>query len=277
MKCHVLYALLFTSFFSPLASALTLPIWKKEVTSLGYNLPKPIGFSISYTSLEQGVDVDSIKLQNWKIVDDLGLKMVPNGGMQKSDMMIFKADAWLLPFLNIYAIYGLIKGYSQANVIVTSTKIPNLSIKIPNFKIKLDGYMKGVGFSLAGGYGNLFCMINASFSKTTLTVIDGDIGDVVISPSVGYDFTSYGVAAQVWGGYMYHDIKQVLQGNLSDVVDGLPEFVPKDAKFKVEQHFATQWSPLIGMRYKVTDNWYLMGYMGLGADKNAFVSVDYRC
>ncbi len=40
--------------FTTWASEFSLPIWKEKAEALGYELPKPIGFNLSYMTMEQG-------------------------------------------------------------------------------------------------------------------------------------------------------------------------------------------------------------------------------
>lgn len=284
MKRYLLPALLFSSVAN--ADSFTLPIWKEKAEALGYTLPKPIGFSISYISMEQGINVDSIKLQGLNIP---GLSLEANAGTQKTDVITFRTDVWLLPFLNVYAMFGMLEGYSKTDVDASlSVHIPlpkplpsidkTYNATIKDFTLDLDGYTKGVGIVLAGGHGNWFGLVDASFSQSTLTVIDGEIDALVISPRVGYDFTPHGVPARVWVGAMYQEVEQSLSGKMSDIVsmDKLGKIIPKDAGFHVEQHLTTPWNPLLGVQYQVNNDWNVLGEAGFGDRQSLFISLERR-
>lgn len=275
------------------ATSFTLPIWKEKAEALGYELPKPIGFSIGYMSMEQGINVDSIKLQGVippKLEKLVGLDLAANEGIQKTDVISFRTDVWIFPFLNVYAMVGKLSGYSQTDVDATaSVNIPGFwpiwpeineshTFKIPNFKLDLDGYTKGVGIVLAGGHNQWFGLVDASFSQSTLTVIDGEINAWVISPRVGYDFASHGVPVRLWAGAMYQDVEQSLSGKLSDLnLFGKTRSLGlDDATFHVEQHLTTPWNPLIGAQYEITKSWNLLGEVGLGDRQSLFVSLERR-
>nr|WP_236688456.1 TonB-dependent receptor [Vibrio renipiscarius] len=258
--------------FSAQAESFSLPIWKDKAEALGYELPKAVGFSVSYMTLEQGISVDSIELTGMPIVDVFGLELEANGGTQKTEVMTLRADVWLLPFLNVYGLLGALDGYSQTEVSITRKNARSPKMAPIDFKLDLEGYTSGLGFVLAGGYKNVFGLVDVNYSKTKLSIIDGEIDAIVISPRVGYDLTKHGVPLRVWAGAMYQDVEQTLSGSLKDINAHLPE----KAKFTVNQHLTTKWNPLLGLQYQVTDSWYLLGEVGLGDRKSAFVSIDHR-
>ena len=257
--------------FSAQAESFSLPIWKDKAEALGYELPKAVGFSVSYMTLEQGISVDSIELTGVPLLDLLGLELEADGGTQKTEVMTLRADAWLFPFLNVYGLVGILDGYSKTEVAV-KRRGQHSSELVFDFKLDLEGYTSGLGFVLAGGYKNVFGLVDVNYSKTKLSIIDGEIDAIVISPRVGYDLTKHGVPLRVWAGAMYQDVEQTLSGSLKDINAHLPE----KAKFTVNQHLTTKWNPLLGLQYQVTDSWYLLGEVGLGDRKSAFVSIDHR-
>lgn len=254
------------------ASDFSLPIWKEKAIALGYELPKPIGFSLSYMAMEQGINIDSIGIQG---LGNLPLQLEAEPGLQYTQVLTLRADVWLLPFLNVYGLVGKLDGYSTTNVDVKFLGSRNT---IKDFRLNLDGYTTGVGGVLVGGYQSWFALVDASITQSRLTVIDGDINALVISPRVGYDFYRHGQPLRIWVGAMYQDVEQNLQGSLSEL--GLPgklaALLPQDAGFEVKQHLQTEWNPLIGMQYQINESWYLLGEVGLGDRQSLFFSVDRR-
>lgn len=265
------------------ADSISLPIWKEKAEALGYELPKPIGFNLSYMSMEQGINVDSIALNNLKTgtaIDHLlkpnllGFDIETEPGRQKTEVVTLRADVWLFPFLNVYGLVGKIKGYSETDINVfatlNGTRLFEKPVKRSSFKLDLDGYTTGGGIVLAGGYENMFALVDASYTQSTLTVIDGSIDAIVISPRVGYDFNHTGVPLRVWAGAMYQDVEQELSGSISDIIPGI------GGTFEVTQHLSTTWNPIMGAQYKINDDWYLLGEAGFGDRESVFVSIDRR-
>ncbi|KKD61048.1 hypothetical protein RN22_07775 [Grimontia sp. AD028] len=288
------------------ADSFSLPIWKEEAEALGYVLPKPFGFDVSYMSLEQGIAVDSIGFEGLVAkVPEMTIPTLPflpdivipgfdvpiprdiidiqaAQGRQKSEVLSVRGDVWLFPFLNVYGLVGKLEGYSETSVTVGVKGFDKRSEPIA-FRLDLDGDLYGGGIVLAGGYGNWFGLVDASYTKTNLTVIDGAIDAYVVSPRVGYDFHSKGVPMRLWAGAMYQDVEQSLSGNLSSLdlpsgLSGLLGAVNQDdeGRFHVEQRLTTPWNPIIGMQYQISPHLYLLGEAGLGDRTSVFFSIDMR-
>ncbi|MHA2859856.1 TonB-dependent receptor [Vibrio harveyi] len=259
------------------ADSISLPIWKEKAEALGYNLPKPFGLNLSYMSMEQGINVDSIALKGLGGIEKL-VDMQAEPGKQATDVMTLRADVWLFPFLNVYGLIGTLDGYSETDVNV-KVKLPFVKPqRIENFRLDLDGYTKGLGFVLAGGYDQWFALVDASYTQTNLTVIDGSIDALVVSPRVGYDFHQNGVPIRFWVGAMYQDVEQELSGSLKDL--GLPQFlggvIPSGARFEVKQRLESEWNTIAGMQYQINEDWYLLGEAGFGDRQSIFFSLDRR-
>ncbi|HIF9257656.1 TPA: TonB-dependent receptor [Photobacterium damselae] len=257
---------------SAFAQSFSLPIWKEKAEALGYDLPKPIGFNLSYMSLEQGIQVDSITLD--KPLANLGKNIKTSGGTQSSEVVTLRADMWLFPFLNVYALAGKMTGKSKVDVKVDKAYKFLPAIGPFPFELDLDGYLYGGGIVLAGGYENWFGLVDVSYTQTQLTVIDGNIDAWVISPRVGYDFHKLGVPLRIWGGAMYQDVEQSLSGNLADI--GVPKWFAGDGKFHIEQRLTTDWNPIMGAQYQINPNLNLLAEFGFGDRQSAFVSIDFR-
>ncbi|MCG3885055.1 TonB-dependent receptor [Photobacterium leiognathi] len=269
----LLSSLALTSSFS-FAQSFTLPIWKEEAQALGYELPKPIGFNLSYMALEQNIDVNSIDLKELPIwVPELDMQA--EQGSQTSEVLTLRADMWLFPFLNLYVLGGKMTGTSETAVNVHNKFLGDY--RIDNFKLDLDGYLYGGGVVLAGGYKQIFGLVDISYTETELTVIDGSISAWVISPRLGYDFYQQGLPLRVWGGAMYQNVEQSLSGKLSDL--NLPPFIENIAKngtFHIEQQLSTPWNPILGMQYQINPSLYLLAEAGFGDRTSLFTSIDFR-
>ncbi|KPA54443.1 hypothetical protein VT25_02120 [Photobacterium leiognathi subsp. mandapamensis] len=256
------------------AQSFTLPLWKEKAEALGYELPKPIGFNLSYMALEQNIDVTSIDLKGLPLwVPELDMQA--EQGKQTSEVLTLRADMWLFPFLNLYVLGGKMTGTSETAVNVHNKFLGDY--RIDNFKLDLDGYLYGGGVVLAGGYKQLFGLVDISYTETELTVIDGSISAWVISPRIGYDFYQQGVPLRVWGGAMYQNVEQSLSGKLTDL--DLPAALHplvKDGTFHIEQQLSTPWNPIVGMQYQVSPSLYFLAEAGFGDRTSIFTSIDFR-
>ncbi|MFA0085859.1 TonB-dependent receptor [Vibrio sp. 10N.261.51.F12] len=272
---------------SPMLSAIELPLFKEEAEARGYTLPEAFGLSLGYMNVSQGINVDSIALTGLpSIVKALNIKT--EGGYQESEVLTLKADVWVLPFLNFYAIGGKLNGYSETTIkSVDGTLdlgiIGERDFHIDNldapFRLDLDGHMYGAGTVIAGGYESVFALVDASYTKTKLTVIDGEIDSIVVSPRIGYDFSrNSDWPLRAWVGAQYQNIEQTLTGNVKDLPLGSIGdlgFI-QDAKFTVNQSLANNWNSLVGAQYEFTPNWVLISEIGFGQRKSFFMTLDAR-
>ncbi|GMQ46050.1 TonB-dependent receptor [Vibrio sp. 10N] len=277
LKALSLAALLLPS----LASAIELPLFKKEAEERGYTLPEAFGLSLGYMNVSQGINVDSIKLSGFDsflgpIINNLDI--ATKGGYQESEVLTLKADVWVLPFLNFYAIGGKLNGFSETTI--TDVKLGSTTLlselAVP-FRLDLDGYTYGAGTVIAGGYESVFALVDASYTKTSLTVINGEIDSIVVSPRIGYDFsrnTDWPIRA--WIGAQYQNIEQTLTGNVRDLPITLPSWIGDNGTFTVNQSLANNWNSLVGAQYEFTPNWVLISELGFGQRKSFFVTLDAR-
>lgn len=254
------------------AQSFSLPIWKEEAEALGYVLPKPFGLNLNYMTMDQDIAVDSIRFSDSNLLDLVSniFDFDAESGSQSTEVLSLRGDVWIFPFLNVYGMVGKVKGSSETTVVMKG-KITGRETRFP-FELDLDGDLYGGGFVLAGGYGNWFGLVDASYTKTNLTVIDGAIDAIVVSPRVGYDFYSMGDPIRVWVGAMYQDVEQSLSGDLKSI--GIPQL--PNGRFHVEQHLSTSWNPIFGMQYQVNPNLYVLSEAGFGERTSFFVSVDFR-
>lgn len=89
----------------------------------------------------------------------------------KVDNINVKVDAWILPFVNVYAIVGYLWNESDTRIDVTLP--PLLPGGTPRRKTldvptAIEGSVGGVGITLAGGYGPFFMTYDANFAEADL-------------------------------------------------------------------------------------------------------------
>ncbi|PKG57159.1 virulence protein [Shewanella sp. Choline-02u-19] len=260
----------------------TFPIWAQEAIDLGHELPKPFGFSVNYMSMEQPLIVDSVAFSGLGGLDDL-LSIKGSEAQQESETITFRADAWVLPFLNLYGVIGHTKGSSVANVQLEadwSSVLPPLVCKINpcqsvsdpfDFELNFKGTTYGVGGTLVGGIGNWFALLDINYTNTNLDILDGEISSIVVSPRAGYRTSYNNHDIQIWAGAMYQNVEQTFSGYLQDI--GIPL---GKAKFEVNQHLEDKWNGLIGGQIGVTKNIDLLMELGIGTRTSFMMSLGYR-
>ncbi|WFQ79365.1 hypothetical protein PXH59_17585 [Xenorhabdus sp. SF857] len=268
-----------------------LPIWGDAARAKGYDLPEPFGASYGYMNLRQDV-----------VVDQIGFIMPENPDTQKATTVIagktrerteshmLKLDTWVLPFLNVYGVYGKTKGSSETNIEnVIFGGVPMFK-DIP-FTLDFKGKTYGGGITLAGGYNQFFATLDANYTQTNLDILDGGIKALIITPRIGYEFTFQPLFAgqgntkvQVWTGAMYQDITQRFEGKIANInmtgvlgafVGGMLEYDP-DMSFDVKQHLAHKWNNTVGARFEITRNFNILSEVGFGNRNSFFISGEFR-
>ncbi|MDE9525768.1 hypothetical protein [Xenorhabdus bovienii] len=274
-----------------------LPIWGDEARAKGYDLPEPFGASYGYMNLRQDIIVDSIKFQfSNALFKPFEEKTVIKTGntREKSESQMLKLDTWVLPFLNVYGVYGKTKGTSKTILdgiyLGTDNILENDSVP---FILDFKGNTYGAGFTLAGGYNQFFAVLDTNYTRTNLDILDGDLSALVISPRIGYEFVfnplfsgQGNTKIQVWVGAMYQDITQNFKGDVRNL-NNLPSEISNwlelidmmggsDVKFDVEQHLAHKWNNTVGARFELTRNFNILSEVGFGNRNSLFVSGEFR-
>lgn len=114
-----------------------LPSGGDILRTQGYDLPEPFGIGVNYSNVRQNVQVNSINLHNLSLpFSELGITVPSNPAIPlpddlfsiaagKTRMRSFttaaRADAWILPFMNVYVIAGKTRGSSVSQI----NAIPN--------------------------------------------------------------------------------------------------------------------------------------------------------
>ncbi|EIY5224935.1 hypothetical protein ML051_003983 [Klebsiella quasipneumoniae] len=297
-----------TSAAEPYESDSYFPIWGEEARARGYSIPLPYGVNLSYMNIRQDIMVDSItfsglKLGNHPIPSDM-FAIDAGHTREKSKTENLRLDMWVFPFLNVYGLVGHTRGSSVSQVSVDSdpSQFRGLdrviggavhqlyqSGKLQNIDFTLDfkGTTWGTGFTLAGGYGNWFGLVDTNYTRTDFDILDGSISAVTVSPRVGYRFSFQGIDGpshlSLWVGSMYQDVQQEFKGDLADLhmppeLQPLIAAVNKDGegKFDVKQKLTSPWNMLIGAQYEVTKNFNVLTEFGFNDRNSFFVSGEYR-
>ncbi|QAA72733.1 porin family protein [Klebsiella variicola] len=284
------------------------PIWGDEARARGYSIPLPYGVNLSYMNIRQDIMVDSItfsglKLGNHPIPSDM-FAIDAGHTREKSKTENLRLDMWVFPFLNVYGLVGHTRGASVSQVSVDSdpsqfrgldrviaSAVHQLyqSGKLQDIDFTLDfkGTTWGTGFTLAGGYGNWFGLVDTNYTRTDFDILDGSISAVTVSPRVGYRFSFQGIDGpshlSLWVGSMYQDVQQEFKGDLADLhmppeLQPLIAAVNKDGegKFDVKQKLTSPWNMLIGAQYEVTKNFNVLTEFGFNERNSFFVSGEYR-
>ena len=169
-----------------------LPFWGEKVRAMGYNLPLPFGVGANFIYMEQGIEIRNLKVDIRGTNIDVSGVTFSNASAHDAAATA-RLDLWLLPFANVYGIFGYINGEAELDV-----NLPSLIVDLPiigptpitdpkriKFNIDYNGTTVGGGVTLAGGYKDFFGSLDVNYTQSNIDVVDGEIKTLTVSPRLG--------------------------------------------------------------------------------------------
>ncbi|GIU47247.1 hypothetical protein TUM4438_25800 [Shewanella sairae] len=205
-----------------------LPIWGDKARELGYELPIPVGFNIYYN--KQSVAYDAKDNFNLGLTGSGWLNNInANVVIPAEDVIItgedesiqLRADAWVLPFLNIYGLAGYTKGHKDILADLSNAEGlgPNGIDMVLPIPIEYTAYNLGVGAVLAGqaevipGMHPFIFTGVAAFTNSWTTTTDSTIQTYIGSIRMGQRYDVGGDKLAFLLGYNYQMINQKIGGS----------------------------------------------------------------
>jgi hypothetical protein len=148
-----------------------LPLLAEEATKRGIELPLPFGAGLVYYHLDRDIQISDVRIGANGAPPTSVSQFAQLSSSSNVDNENLKLDAWLLPFLNLYAVVGYVKNHSDTRIDVT---LPPLlpggptrrhTLTVPT---DIEGSVGGVGLTLAGGYGPYFMTYDVNFDQADL-------------------------------------------------------------------------------------------------------------
>ncbi len=173
------------------------PLFGKEWAG-DRELPLPWGIGINFFSMDQDYQIESLTFMPPPAfpippIANVDAIIVTNDIFHTD----IKFDVWLLPFLNVFAIFGQIDG--ETHIDLSNVGIP-LPPSAQMFAIDYDGDVYGAGAVIAVGGDRWFASVTGTFSDTSLGgSFNSSVEAVAIQPRLGLRLTP---DTEFWiGGY----------------------------------------------------------------------------
>ena len=259
-----------------LLAALVVPGFARADALFGNNIaggmetPRTFGIGIDYFNLRQPFQLDSLTF-----VAPPGAPLPPisdpsvitaDSEIQNFDV---KVDVWLLPFLNVFGIYGRIDGDTLVDLQGLELPLPPQTQRVV---IDYDGDVYGGGLVLAVGGERWFGSVTATFTDTDLSGdFESSVKATTIQPRIGL---RAGDGIDVWvGGYII-DAEESHQGTVNlDIGFGLG-VIPID--FAVDLSQKEDFNPSIGMHMMLGESWEATAEIGGGDRDTVLANFTYR-
>lgn len=261
-----------------------MPIWgKAEAENLGFKLPLPIGLSGTYYAQDESFRMPELKLggHGGRLLDAGSLVRVPDIKIAEHAELA-RLDAWVLPFLNLYAIAGYVEG--NANIAIEPAVFPPQCSPKFNLRLSYEGPTVGLGGTLAMGFKPfkarptiVFGLADLNVTETfldfrrpvtslepvTVAVLNvrGGVRDRVLHTSCLGD-----VYMSLWGGAMWEGVQQVMSGSVSIL----------DLDFQGKVNAVNPWNTIVGGSLELGEHISATLDVGFGERKSLMLSATFR-
>jgi len=225
-----------------------LPFLGEEARKRGIELPAPFGIGLVYYHLDRAIQIDDVRIGRNGSAPASVSDFAQLGSSSRVDNANVKADLWLLPFFNVYAIAGYI--WNQSETTIDATLPPLLPGGSPRERTltvptEMTGTVGGLGMTLAGGYGPLFFAADVNAARADLG-FDNEFKAVVTSVRGGWNGKAGSRPIRAWFNATYWDTFATATGTVIDPDDG------GTLKFEVDQGPAHPWTFGVGTAYSPT-------------------------
>ncbi len=294
------------------------PFLGQQAYKKGFDIPYPVGAMVNYIWMDQGIVIENFKLgiQNENInipPTDVNEFIGFGENRNVSYAMNFRPDIWVLPFLNVYGLFGY--GASTIDVHVSfpidikSSVTQNLSTA-------------GIGVMGAFGLGPVWVSLDGNWTWTKPELLEEPVKGRVFGIRVGKTFTFKSDPEKnmaFWVGGMRLKMNSETNGNIllrdaipQDVWDNKDEFVQNyynwydsldpikqaivdkspipeiidriDAKdgssiisYGMDKRPKQEWNMIVGGQFQINKRWMLRTEAGIVGDRKSFLaSVNYR-
>lgn len=293
------------------------PILGQGAYKKGFDIPYPVGVMGNYMWLEQGLKIDNLQLG--LKTDDLdipltGVDFIEFGkNTNTSYTFNVRPDIWVLPFLNVYGIFGYGESHTEVNLTAPIEMKSVVDQGISTF---------GVGIMGAGGVGPVWFSVDANWTWNKPELLDEATRVNVLGLRIGHTFVFKNQPESniaLWAGTMsikmdsdtkgeiklkdalpqetwdrrdeivadYRDWYDALTPVLKAAVDAtpVPEIVDKlevadgeaIIRYGIDKQVKEQWNGLIGIQYQYNKHWMLRSEAGIIGDRKSFlISLNYR-
>jgi len=179
-----------------------LPLMGDEARKRGIELPLPLGAGLVFYHLSRDIRITDVRVGRNGAPPSSVSEFAQLGSRADVNNLNVKLDAWILPFVNLYAIAGYIWNESTTRADVTLPPLlPGGSTRRYQFEIptQMEGSVAGVGMTLAGGYGPYFMVYDINLAQADLG-FDDRFKAVVASIRGGWNGAAGSHPLRAWAG-----------------------------------------------------------------------------
>lgn len=269
-----------------------LPFLAQKVIDEGYDLPLPYGVGFTYANVDQAQILDSLQVGiNDREVIPFDFVAFDNA-RSESNSYSLKADAWLLPFMNVFVMLGKLNGHAPLDVVldgngildhldISCTGFPPsplcglLEDKTFSFPIRpsFEGTTYGIGTTLAAGWKGWFVALPLNYTYADMQGSQTDGASFTATPRFGKTLNLGRKGnLSIFAGGNYLDSDLTIDG-YAQTPDGLLRF-----DYIIDQQNKDKWNALIGFNWDINRRLsWSAEYDGFIGSRDAFItSINWR-
>ena len=231
-------------------------------------LPRKFGIGVDYFYMRQPYQIDSLTISPPILPITGGEDIGVDNDVRYLDL---KADVWLFPFLDVFAIYGTIDGNTRVDLSGLGLPLPP---NVETLPVKYHGDVTGGGLVLAAGGDRWFASLTGSWVTTNLSGdYDSSVDVRTLQPRIGL---RNGDNMEFWVGGYFIDAEEKHSGTI--VLD-LGPFVPggpTPIDFAVQLSQEKSFNPSVDTHMMFSDSWEATVEIGGGDRETVLANFTYR-
>ncbi len=290
----------------------TFPFLGQEAYKRGFDLPYAIGAMANYIWMDQGIIINNFQLGIDGINGSVPIQPIDfiefGENRNTSYAVNFRPDIWVLPFLNVYGLFGYGSSTTEVNLIEP--------VELKSV-VQQDMTTTGFGVLTGFGLGPLWTSIDANWTWTKPELLDDPVLAKVLGIRVGKTFTfrqrpDRNIA--VWVGGMRARLSSNTMGavkmkdaipqetwdRVDEIVDNWNDFLEDYPVFEggafdefiknlearngeaivyygMDKAPEEEWNFLVGGQFQLDKHWMLRSEVGIIGDRKSFLaSFNYR-
>ena len=220
-----------------------LPIWGQKVADRNIDLQLPFGFNINYVFNQMSLELTEFSMNffDGENLDDIINPETLNftETVATTNGVNFRADAWILPFVNVYGIYSKNQGSTKVSFqpqVIDNNLGPNGNLKeirtleepidVPAVMFDVNSF--GIGTTLVYGWDDYFVSTDGNLTWSSSDLLAETVTFFVGSARIGRRIVfSNDMKLAVYVGAMYRDFVNKSNNTGSLAVPELDEAMTK--------------------------------------------------
>lgn len=295
----------------------TFPFLGQGAYKKGFDIPYPAGIMGNYMWLKQNIVIDNLQLGLKTDEVDIPLtdvNFIQFGENENTSYSLnVRPDLWVLPFLNVYGIFGYGESNTQVSVIAPIELLSTVDQSLNT---------AGFGVMAAGGVGPVWFSVDANWTWSKPALLDSPVLVNVLGIRLGHTFKFNNKPERniaLWAGAMSMKMSSETSGEIKlidalppeawerrdEIVDNyydwydneatIPQKVVADQiltpivekidnadgesiiRYGMDKQVEQQWNGTLGAQFQLNKRWMLRSEVGfIGNRKSILASLNYR-